>query len=194
MLVTGRWFLGAGLLGLALVWGPWFTALAGSGFTAHMLRHTMLVTVIALAFALTMPRRWSAWMPAALIGAGLEFAIVWGWHLPMLHHLAGSGPIWRAVEQASFLGAGLVVWTGALTAPSPLIGAGVLLLTSMHMTLLGALLVLARGDLYGAGAGAVADQQIGGLVMLGIGTPIYLVAGLWLTGRALMDPAPARSS
>jgi putative membrane protein len=61
-----------------------------------------------------------------------------------------------------------------------------MLLTSMHMTLLGALLILAQRPLYpSAVCGGPADQQLGGMIMLGIGTPIYLVAGVVLTARAL---------
>jgi putative membrane protein len=67
-----------------------------------------------------------------------------------------------------------------------LAGAGGMLLTSMHMTLLGALLILAARPLYpSAICGGPADQQLGGMIMLGLGTPIYLLAGLVLTARAL---------
>ena len=60
----------------------------------------------------------------------------------------------------------------------------------MHMTLLGALLILAPSDLYAALCGRAADltgQQVGGLLMLAIGTPIYLGVGLALTARALRE-------
>ena len=52
------------------------------------------------------------------------------------------------------------------------------------MTLLGALLILAPRDLYSAWCGLLPNlsgQQLGGMLMLGIGTPVYLVAGLWQT-------------
>ncbi len=83
----------------------------------------------------------------------------------------------------------------ALRAHNGLAGAGSLLLTSMHMTLLGALLILAPRDVFAEICGRAADlggQQLGGLLMLGIGTPVYLIAGLWLVGRDLRstDPAP----
>jgi putative membrane protein len=42
----------------------------------------------------------------------------------------------------------------------------------------------------GAGApGAVADQQLGGVIMLLVGGAVYLAGGLWLTAVA-MRPAP----
>jgi putative membrane protein len=58
------------------------------------------------------------------------------------------------------------------------------------MTLLGALLVLSNADLYAAFCGKPPDlfgQRLGGLLMLGIGTPIYLLGGLWLTGLTLRE-------
>ncbi len=67
--------------------------------------------------------------------------------LPALHEAAYFAPVVFAAEQGSFLLVGLVVWASARTAP-PLAGAGGMLLTSMHMTLLGALLVLAPRALY----------------------------------------------
>jgi putative membrane protein len=76
----------------------------------------------------------------------------------------------------------------------PRAGAGVvaLLLTSMHMTLLGALLALAPRTLYGTHAGvasdaasALSEQHLGGAIMLGVGGVAYLAGGLWLSARLL---------
>ena len=64
----------------------------------------------------------------------------------------------------------------------------------MHMTLLGAMLVLAPRDLYAELCGTAPDlsgQQIGGLLMLGIGTPVYLAGGLWLVRRTVNAEVPA---
>ena len=64
-----------------------------------------------------------------------------------------------------------------------------LVLTFAHMTMLGAVLALTPRDLYGHGAGAVADQQLGGAVMIAAGTVAYLGAALWLS-RALLIARP----
>jgi putative membrane protein len=61
-----------------------------------------------------------------------------------------------------------------------------LLLTSMHMTLLGALLALSPRPLYphlhgAAGLTPLADQQLGGAIMLLVGGVSYLLGGLALT-------------
>src|SRR3546814_18505574 len=72
-----------------------------------------------------------------------ELVVVWGWHLPLLHHAARSSTAALAAEQASFLAVGLALWLSVLGGRAAqrharLAGGVVaLLLTSMHMTLLG---------------------------------------------------------
>ncbi|WP_226781663.1 cytochrome c oxidase assembly protein [Oceaniglobus trochenteri] len=177
--------------GLALAGAIWIAPLNGwfgAAFPAHMLRHMMLVAVIPPLLVLGAPRLADRLALSPMVAAAVEFVVVWAWHLPGAYGLAFLESFGLVAEQASFLVAGLVVWAGCLRAEQPLLGAGGLLLTSMHMTLLGALIVLAPRDLYSEICGLAPDlggQQLGGLLMLGIGTPIYLVAGLILTGRAL---------
>src|SRR5690606_12356978 len=91
------------------------------------------------------------WLWPGPIGASaVEFAVVWGWHLPVPHDAARSIPAISALEQASFLAAGLLLWLACLRQDPYRQGAGVLalLLTSMHMTLLGVLLTLAPRALF----------------------------------------------
>ena len=180
---------------LALLWLlPW-QAIFGAAFPAHMLRHMGLVAVAAPLLVVGFPRLAQLAALSPLVGVVVEFVVVWGWHLPALHGFSYHQPAGFVLEQAMFLGAGLLVWAGALRAPEPLAGAGGLLLTSMHMTLLGALLVLAPSDLYAEVCGLAPNlgaQQFGGMAMLAIGTPAYLLGGLWLTARALRQPEPAR--
>lgn len=182
----------AGLGVLALLWlVPWAGVAA---FPAHMLRHMGLVAVAAPLLVLGFPRVVAPLAVNPLAAAVVEFVVVWAWHLPVLHAAARLGVGAFVLEQAVFLLAGLMVWAGALGARQPLAGAGGLLLTSMHMTLLGAILVLAPRDLYAELCGTAPDltgQQLGGLMMLGIGTPVYLAGGLWLVRRALSREATA---
>lgn len=183
--------------GLALLGVLWLAPLGDwlwAAFPAHMLRHMGLVAVVAPLLVLGFPTLGRVLAFPPILGAVVEFAVVWGWHLPGLHGAADRGGLATVAEQGSFLAAGVLVWAGALRAVQPLAGAGAMLLTSMHMTLLGALIILAPRDLYAEICGRAPDlgaQQIGGLLMLGIGTPIYLVAGLALVARALA-PAEGR--
>lgn len=176
--------IGAGAAVLLLAWlTPSPTPLWP--FADHMLRHMGVVAVAAPLLALGLR---GAALPAIppLVATLVEFVAVWGWHLPAAHAAAQSSAAWFAAEQASFLVAGLMLWLAALHPGRQLAGAGSMLLTSMHMTLLGALLILAARPLYPAAiCGGPIDQQMGGMIMLAIGTVIYLVAGLILTARAL---------
>ncbi|WP_232830616.1 cytochrome c oxidase assembly protein [Oceanicella sp. SM1341] len=177
----------AGLALPVLLWAApleaWWPA-----FPVHMLRHMGLVAVAAPLLVLGAPRLAAACAVSPVAAAAAEFVVVWAWHLPAAHGLGRGGGAGFALEQASFLGVGLLVWAGCLRADQPLAGALGLLLTSMHMTLLGALLVLAPRDLYADWCGTAPNltgQQVGGMLMLGIGTPVYLVAGLLRASRAL---------
>jgi putative membrane protein len=127
-------------------------------------------------------------IPASL----LELAIVWVWHTPALHHAARSSGAAFALEQASFLASGLFLWMsvlgGGASRNANRTGAGIvaLLLTSMHMTLIGALLALSPRPLYAHGATSsfmtpIDDQHLGGSIMLVAGGTVYLLGGVALT-------------
>ncbi|MEI4473973.1 cytochrome c oxidase assembly protein [Frigidibacter sp. MR17.24] len=163
-------------------------------FAAHMLRHMGLVAVAAPLIVLAAPALARALAMSPLVAAGVEFVLVWAWHLPGLHGGAYRVAGLFVLEQAMFLVAGLLVWAGCLQAArsgaagDALAGAGGLLLTSMHMVLLGAVLTLAPRDVYAAACGTVPDpagQALGGMLMLAIGSPVYLLAGVALAARAL---------
>ncbi|MCP3736245.1 cytochrome c oxidase assembly protein [Sphingomonas sp. RP10(2022)] len=182
-----RAYLIAGLALLPLGW-----AMSGQGMTGHMAAHMIAVAIAAPLVAIGLQHtrldpatRWprlAAPLPAALI----EAVVVWGWHLPALRRLADHHPGWLILEQASFLVAGLLLWSAVLAPRHRAAGVGALLVTSMHMTLLGALIGLAPRPLYmHHGADALADQQIAGVVMLLVGGIAYLAGGLAMLGRLL---------
>ena len=187
-----------GLLALAGVWlGP-LPQLAHRAFFAHMAMHMGVVAIAApfLAFgiagrSLDPVRKWPALFPPIPISL-LELIVVWAWHAPALHHAARHSTAGLVAEQGAFLLAGLLVWLSAFGGDPAQrrerAGAGVaaLLLTSMHMTLLGALLALTPRPLYAHAAHfstltPLEDQHLGGAIMLIIGGISYLAGGLWLT-------------
>ena len=174
---------------LAMVWLAPVDRLMPA-FAAHMVRHMVLVALAAPLIVLALPNIAHRAAVPPLAAALAEFVVVWGWHLSAAHALGRLQNLGFAAEQASFLAVGLMIWASCLRRDQPLAGAGGLLLTSMHMTLLGVLLVLAPRDIYADICGTASDlsgQQIGGMLMLAIGTPVYLIAGLWLTGQALQE-------
>lgn len=167
-----------GLCALAAAWlGLPARALPGP-FSAHMTMHMAVVAVAAplLAFgvagrALDPVRRWPRPFAIALASIA-ELILVWGWHTPALHHAARHSSVALVLEQGSFLVSGLWLWLSAVGGQRrERAGAGIagLLLTSMHMTLLGALLALPPRPLYehappAAGARAAAEGAPGGTV------------------------------
>ena len=187
-----------GLLALAGAWlGP-LPQLAQHAFWAHMTMHMIVVAIAAPFLALGIAgssfdpvRKAPAFFPPIPISV-VELVVVWAWHAPALHGAARHSIAGLFAEQGAFLLAGLLVWLSAFggdpIAQRQRAGAGVaaLLLTSMHMTLLGALLALTPRALY-AHAGhltsltALEDQHLGGAIMLIVGGISYLAGGLWLT-------------
>jgi putative membrane protein len=198
-----------GLLILAAVWlGP-LPQLARQAFFAHMLMHMGVVAVAAPLLALGVaggrldatrqaPRLFAP-IPASI----LELIVVWAWHAPALHHAARHHTAVLIIEQGMFFLAGVFVWLSAFGGDAmngrsrSAAGLVALLLTAMHMTLLGALLALSPRPLYAhagefSGLTAIEDQHLGGAIMLLVGGASYLLGGLWLTVRLLRDPVLAR--
>jgi putative membrane protein len=186
--------LAAGILVLALVWGGPVTVVLGHSFTASMTVHMAVVAVaaplLAWPLAVRFPEPSPLW-PGPIGASAIEFAVVWGWHLPIPHDAARHMASIALLEQASFLAAGLLLWLACLRRGPHRQGAGILalLLTSMHMTLLGVLLTLAPRPLFLHAhvppEGALADQAIGGVIMLLFGGATYLAGGLVLAARLL---------
>lgn len=193
----------AGLVVLGLAWlGP-LPQQASSVFTAHMAMHVAVVALAAPLLALGLagsrldPARCWPRLLAPLPVSMLELLVIWAWHAPALHHLSRHDGRAMALEQALFLVCSLAVWLSAigggprLRRARTLPGVGGLLLTSMHMTLLGALLALGTRPLYGHAAAtpwgwsALQDQHYGGLLMLlGAGSS-YLIGALLLMAALL---------
>jgi putative membrane protein len=212
-----RWVIfSLGLLTLAVAWlGP-LPAMARQAFFAHMTLHMAVVAVAAPLLVLAVgggrfdPARkapqWFAPMQASIV----ELVVVWAWHTPALHHAARHQNVAFIAEQGMFFIAGLYLWLSAFggdeldskkRSAAGIVG---LLFTAMHMTLLGALLALAPRPLYahlnqpaaGFTLAPLADQHLGGAIMLLVGGISYLAGGLWLTMRLVREPslAPLRRS
>ena len=193
-----------GLLTLALIWAGPLLSVWRDSFAAHMLAHMGVVAIaaplIAIGLSSSTERKRFALTETPtlpLIASLVELVVVWGWHAPAARLWAESSTFATVLEQASFLLAGLFLWLTAIgpkgTPAHDASGAFALLLTSVHMTLLGALLSLAPRPLYGLGdvtcfgfvLGAGQDQALGGVIMLMIGAAVYLAGGVFLLARLL---------
>jgi putative membrane protein len=197
----------AGLAALAAAWG---IAAAGAGMTGHMAAHMAAVAVAApliawgIAGTRADPAMRTPLIVAPLPMAVVELLVVWGWHLPAMRAFAARGASGLMLEQATFLAAGLLLWSACLGAreadDSVRRAAGVLalLVTTMHMTLLGVLIALASRPLFatagftclGVTLPPLLDQHLGGVVMLLVGAGSYLLGGLTLLSRLLRHGYP----
>jgi putative membrane protein len=192
----------------ALLFAVWvwpLRALQLPAFSSHMIMHMVVVAIAAPLLALGLagsrldpaqrfPRVVSA-IPASLV----ELVAVWAWHAPALHHAARHNLPAFVLEQLTFVVAGVWLWSAALGGSGEqrreraISGVTGLLLTSMHMTLLGALIALTPRVLYahsdhGSGwLSELQDQQLGGAIMLLVGGVAYLAGGLGLMAEALLS-------
>jgi putative membrane protein len=196
----------AGALALAAAWSPLAAAIAPGPFAAHMARHLLVVAVaaplLAVGLAHAAPRlaTRTADLCPPVAASAVEFVAVWAWHAPALHHLARQHGAALLAEQATFLAAGLLLWGTAFArlpdgrlahAPGGILA---LLLTATHMTLLGALVALSPRALFVhhhtdvAALPPLADQELGGVLMLAVGGAAYLGGGLVLLAELLRPP------
>lgn len=191
-----------GLIALAAIWFGPLPRMAAHAFAAHMAMHMGVVAVAAplLVFGLAGTandpvRRRPGWFPPVPLSL-VELVVVWAWHAPALHGFARHDTWGFVTEQATFLAAGILVWLSAFGGERAHrreragMGIAALLLTSMHMTLLGALLALTPRALYAHGTHGVEvssldDLHLGGAIMLLVGGAAYLAGGLWLTAELL---------
>ena len=193
--MTRQVTIALGTLVLALAWVHLGRASGHQPFAAYMAAHMAVVAIAAPLLAIGVAG--SAWDPAVrwprafppLAASLVELIAVWAWHTPALHALARQQTWALVLEQASFLTAGLYLWISVLGGDAEQrrgVGVVALLLTAIHMTLLGALLALAPRPLYEAvhavsGLSALDDQHVGGAVMLILGAAAYLLGGVWLS-------------
>lgn len=166
-------------------------ALRGSGAGASALRRGHQLADGPVASALTHP----AMLLVITIG------VTWTWHVPPLYDLAARREVVHGVEHVTMLGAAFAFWwrirSLELGAPRRRVAAFFLLFAAMFPELvLGAFIAFAGEPLYEShrlatearGGDPLADQQLGGLVMLMLGGVVY--AGVALTGllRVLSQP------
>jgi len=200
---------GLGVLAFALL-PPFADVAEGDLFVAHMTQHLLLVDVAPpfLLVGLTGPllRPLLAALPARAlrrlthpcVALPLAYALLVGWHVPLLFDAAVRHEPVHVLEHVSFVVAGLLVWLPLVeTLPAPAwfgTGAklGYLLVWRLGQTVLGNVLLWASVPLYGAYAGAdrldaVEDQRLAAAVMMGEGTVVFLAIAVWLGAAALRD-------
>ena len=199
--------LAAGLAGAVLVLAatsPPAEALIGASFARHMAQHMFLLLAapallaagrLDLALAALLPRgsrlaAWTARLGArpVLVAHGLLLT-VWLWHRPGPWLLAERNDLVHAADHAMLLAASVLYWQAGLDRfraaslrPAASLLASLVLIVGTGF--LGAVLTLAPVPLYGPSV-ALADQQLGGIVMWVPGGLAYAAVLLWTLDRWL---------
>ncbi|MCC5982895.1 MAG: cytochrome c oxidase assembly protein [Rhodobacteraceae bacterium] len=172
-------------------------ALTVALFAARGLHHLLLIFALAPALALAFPLRW----PGAAAGVVALSVALWAWHVPAVYALAWDHvAVYWALQGALILPA-WAFWSALLHGARSIgarLGAGLQLAAlAGQMGLIGAILTFAPRVLYPEhlalaerfGLGALADQQLAGLVMWVPGmVPLALAAG-WVLRAAWADVA-----
>jgi cytochrome c oxidase assembly factor CtaG len=214
----------AGWLVLATALMPPVHTLGEALFSVHMVEHELLMAVAApllvlgrplIAFLWALPQsvRCSVgallgtqpvraiWLLAtsALAAWTIHAIVLWVWHLPALFEAALGSELVHSLQHVCFLGAALLYWTSLLRVRRDAEGRGAavfsLFATTLHSSILGALLTLATVTWYPAYSGrsaawgltALEDQQLAGLVMWVPGGLVYLGAALALAAAWLAE-------
>jgi putative membrane protein len=196
-------------------------------FSAHMAQHELLMAAAApllvlgrplVPFVWALPMSWrrtvgdlaavatvrSTWelLTLPLVAWTLHGVAIWLWHAPALFEATLRSDLVHTLQHVSFLGTGLLFWWALLRGRGGGIGrpAAVLYLftTSLHTTLLGALLTFSSRAWYPFYAPATAawgltpleDQQLAGLIMWVPANLSYLIAALAIASAWLKEPAP----
>jgi putative membrane protein len=201
--------------------------LGGVLFSAHMAQHELLMAAAApllilgrplVPFVWALPMTWRRtvgdWAAAApvrgtwelltlpLVAWTLQGVAIWLWHAPALFEATLRSDWVHTLQHMSFLGTGLLFWWALLRGRAGRVGrpAAVLYLftTSVHTTVLGALLTFSSRAWYPLYAPATAvwgltpleDQQLAGLIMWVPANLSYLIAALAVASAWLREPSP----
>jgi cytochrome c oxidase assembly factor CtaG len=215
---------GAGLVVLAVMLALPLHVLGRLHFAPHMLEHGLLTLVAApllaagrpgLPYLLGLPWPWRArvgrffanervrrcWRK--LVHPGVAWALhggaLWLWHAPLLFEAALESEAVHYLQHLTLLATALLFWASLLPrradTKSRIVAVFSLFTTSIHATLLGALLTLSPTVWYARYAGAegpgglsaLEDQQLAGLIMWVPFGVVYVAAALALLAAVLRD-------
>jgi putative membrane protein len=197
-------------------------------FAPHMLEHELLRVLAApllaagrpgVPYLLALPLAWRRlvsgwimnggarrlWQPLFRPGAAwaLYGAALWLWHAPALFEAALQSETVHYLQHLTLLVTALLFWASLLPrradGKTRIAAVFSLFTTSMHSTLLGALLTLSPTVWYASYAGATGpgglsaleDQQLAGLIMWVPAGLVYMAAALALLGASLRDSGGA---
>ena len=192
---------GWSLAALALI-SP-LCALSVSLFSARIAQHVLLLLgaapLIALALRPAAPLRGTGGL---WLSAGLFLIFLWFWHMPRPYEATFTSTRTYWLMHLTLFSSGIALWRELLhhaprrTAEALLVGT----LTSLQMSLLGAVLTLASAPLFYShllttqtwGLSPLQDQQLGGVLMWVPGMLLFLWTALRSLWRLWSEPEGTR--
>jgi len=178
-------------------------ALTSALFSARVVHHAVLFSIVA---PLSVPTFAGAFRRFEFKGSWSAFAFfahmsaIWIWHAPGPYAAALGNDTVYWLMQLTLLATALVFWYCVLESPGKCFVPVLLLLgTTVHMALLGAIITFAPQAFYEPhlattspwGLTPLEDQQLGGLIMWVPAALPYLVATIWISARILRPYAEA---
>ena len=152
-------------------------------------------------------KRWRAawgWLVCAPVAWSVHALALWVWHAPAWFEAGLRNAVVHDLQHASFFASALLFWWALVRRRPGGVAVLYVLTTLLHTGFLGALLTFAPGVWYPTyssvvnpwGLTALADQQLGGLVMWVPAGAIFIGAGLLMLGRWLgaLERASERAS
>jgi cytochrome c oxidase assembly factor CtaG len=190
------------LSGFALLAAATVSPLAELGedrlFSAHMIQHLLLGDIAPLLLALAAGRRAAVVHPlVALVAWSVVLAV---WHVPGLYDAALENEAVHQLQHACFFAAGFLLWGAVLEGRASLgwkIGAVVGV--GLAGTALGNVFLWANDVVYERyataprawGLSPLADQQLGGAIMLAEGAVVTIAVFAWLVLSSIAAAEPA---
>jgi protoheme IX farnesyltransferase len=161
--------------------------------TAHMAQHLLLMLVAAPLVLFALRPHWRPNLVVSWLAGSLTVIV---WHVPAVFELALSSPFWHALEQASFLVAGIVFWLPAIHSGLAAQGWSLpvyFFLATLPCDALSAFLAFCGHVVYPPyssghrpfGLSPLDDQALAGALMWVTVTFAYLIPALVLTSRLL---------
>ena len=209
------------LVGAALVWWRWrqpgvtdgkaasaalaivlvlfvspFCALGSALFTARVVHHVVLATLLAAALVSATGLHLRRLPQSLSLLTAVQVLTFWAWHAPPVYAaaLANDGVFWAMQLSITATAA---LWWARLRQVSAAGAVTSLLATMMLMGVLGALITFAGRPLYAPhwlttqawGLSPLDDQQLAGILMWAPASAIYLLAAMAILYRALRSDA-----
>ena len=193
---------GLAISGIAVLLAAAFSPLAELGeerlFSAHMIQHLLLGDIAPLLLALAVGRRAAIAHPlVALIAWCAVLAL---WHVPGLYDAALGNEGVHQLQHLCFFAAGFLL-CGAVLEGSASIGwkIGAVVGVGLAGTALGNVFLWTNEVVYERyakaprawGLSPLADQQLGGAIMLAEGAAVTIAVFGWLVLRSLAEAEPA---